>query len=124
MNIDGLFSVTGKTVLITGGSSGLGLMMAEGFLKARARVYITGRKPAPLEEARRALATFGEVHSLQCDLGTPEGQSTLVHALLDCEERLHVLINNAGKSWGAPFGSYPDSAWSQLMTLNVQARSR
>lgn len=121
MNIHNLFSVAGKTVLVTGGTSGLGLMMGEGFLRAGARIYITGRKAPQLDEARQRLAAFGEVHAVQGDLGTPEGQNSLMETLLAREEKLHVLINNAGKSWGAPFGSYPDTAWAQLMTLNVQA---
>lgn len=121
MNIERLFSVAGKTVVITGGSSGLGLMMAEGFLRAGARVYISGRKGEQLEAARATLAAFGAVIAVPCDLGTPEGVTALVDALRAREQALHVLINNAGKSWGAPFGAYPDSAWSQLMALNVQA---
>jgi NAD(P)-dependent dehydrogenase (short-subunit alcohol dehydrogenase family) len=121
LNIENLFSVAGKTVVITGGSSGLGLMMAEGFLKAGARIYISGRKGNQLEEARQTLSAFGDVQAVQCDLGTPEGLTTLVDTLNGREEKLHVLINNAGKSWGAPFSEYPDSAWGQLMTLNVHA---
>jgi NAD(P)-dependent dehydrogenase (short-subunit alcohol dehydrogenase family) len=121
MDIANLFSVAGKTVLITGGSSGLGLMMATGFLKAGARVYISARKAEQLQAAQHSLSPWGEVHAVRCDLATPEGVGTLSETLLSREQHLHVLVNNAGKSWGAPFEQYPDSAWPGLMALNVQA---
>jgi len=121
MNIQNLFSVAGKTVVITGGSSGLGLMMATGFLQAGARVYISARKAEQLQAAQAELSAYGEVHAVQCDLGTAEGIATLVDTLNEREDKLHVLINNAGKSWGAPLAQYPDAAWSNLMALNVHA---
>jgi NAD(P)-dependent dehydrogenase (short-subunit alcohol dehydrogenase family) len=116
-----LFAVAGKSVLITGGSGGLGSMMAEGFLRAGARVTITGRRAQPLEEARRSLSRHGEVHAIVCDLGSPEGVTALVAALRDRESALHVLVNNAGAAVAAPFAEYPDSAWHELAALNVQA---
>lgn len=121
MEIQDLFGVTGKTVLITGGSSGLGLMMAKGFLQAGARVYISARKAEQLQSALQSLAHLGEVHAVQCDLSSAEGLTMLVETFLARESRLHVLVNNAGASWGAPFALYPDSAWQALMALNVQA---
>lgn len=121
MNILNLFDVAGKTVLVTGGSSGLGLMMAAGFLKAGARVYISARKGEQLQAAQRSLSELGEVHAVQCDLGRDEGVSVLADTLLSREARLHVMINNAGASWGAPFATYPDAAWRSLMELNVHA---
>ena len=120
MDSQSLFGVAGKTVLITGGSGGLGFMMAEGFVRAGARVYINGRQAEPLAAAQRSLGEFGEVHAVQCDLGTESGVATLVHTLSTRETELHVLVNNAGTTEAAPFAKYPDSAWTKLLMLHVQ----
>lgn len=119
-NLQSLFGVAGKTVLITGGSTGLGFMMAEGFLRAGARVYINGRQAEQLAAARRSLGEFGEVHAVQCDLGTEPGVAALVDTVSTREPELHVLVNNAGTTESAPFDEYPDSAWAKLLTLHVQ----
>jgi len=115
-----LFSVAGKTAVITGGSSGLGLAMAEAYLRCGARVYITGRKLEPLEGARSDLATLGDVRAVAGDVGTPEGIAALL-AALEGEDRLHVLINNAGITWGASVEKFPASAWDSVMGVNVKA---
>jgi NAD(P)-dependent dehydrogenase (short-subunit alcohol dehydrogenase family) len=115
-----LFSVAGKTAVITGGSSGLGLAMAEAYLRSGARVYITGRKAEPLAAAREALAGFGEVLAVQGDVATPAGVDALREALAG-EERLHVLINNAGITWGASVEKFPAEAWDSVMAVNVKA---
>lgn len=115
-----LFSVAGKTAVITGGSSGLGLAMAEAYLRCGARVYITGRKPEPLAAARAELAAHGDVHAVQGDVATPEGIEAL-RAALAGEDRLHVLINNAGITWGAAVEKFPAKAWDSVMGVNVKA---
>jgi NAD(P)-dependent dehydrogenase (short-subunit alcohol dehydrogenase family) len=115
-----LFSVTGKVTLITGGSSGLGLMMAEAYLRAGARVYITGRKPDQLEAARVELSAHGDVRAIQGDVAKAEGITAIVDALRD-EARLDVLINNAGTTWGAPIEQFPAAAWDSVMAVNVKA---
>jgi NAD(P)-dependent dehydrogenase (short-subunit alcohol dehydrogenase family) len=115
-----LFSVTGKTVVITGGSSGLGLAMAEAYLRGGARVYITGRKPEPLAAARQALAAYGEVRAVPGDVATPAGVEAL-QAALEAEDKLHVLINNAGITWGASVEKFPAEAWDSVMGVNVKA---
>lgn len=115
-----LFSVAGKTAVITGGSSGLGLAMAEAYLRCGARVYITGRKPEPLEAARAELAAHGDVRAVQGDVATPEGVEALRVALAG-EDRLHVLINNAGITWGGPVEKFPAKAWDSVMGVNVKA---
>ncbi|WP_077036183.1 SDR family oxidoreductase [Pelomonas sp. KK5] len=120
METGALFGVAGKRVLITGASSGLGLMMAEGFVKAGANVSIVGRRAQPLEAAREALERHGEVDAIECDLGTADGVAALVATLQQRDEPLHVLVNNAGTAVAAPFDSYPDDAWPELMALNVQ----
>jgi NAD(P)-dependent dehydrogenase (short-subunit alcohol dehydrogenase family) len=115
-----LFSVAGKTAVITGGSSGLGLAMAEAYLRCGARVYVTGRKPEPLEAARQELAAHGDVRAVQGDVATPEGVEAL-RAALEGEDKLHVLINNAGITWGASVEKFPASAWDSVMGVNVKA---
>jgi NAD(P)-dependent dehydrogenase (short-subunit alcohol dehydrogenase family) len=115
-----LFSVAGKTAVITGGSSGLGLAMAEAYLRSGARVYITGRKPEPLAAARQELAAYGEVHAVQGDVATPEGVEAL-RAALAGEDKLHVLINNAGITWGSSVEKFPAEAWDSVMGVNVKA---
>lgn len=116
-----LFSVAGKTVLITGGGGGLGRMLAHAFLEAGARVYVTGRKPEGLESARRALGDPPQLRCLVADLSTPAGMRALVDAFRAAEPRLHVLINNAGRTWGAAFEKFPDSAWQNVLAVNVHA---
>lgn len=119
--LDRLYSVAGKSVLITGGSGGIGFMLATAFLAAGARVTITGRNPDLLEAARAKLAATGEIHTVASDLGTPEGVATVVQAVAAREPKLHVLINNAGITWGAPLESFPDKAWNSVMGVNVHA---
>jgi len=117
----GLFSVAGKTVLITGGGGGLGRMLTKSFLAAGARVYITGRKADGLEAAKKELGHPAELKSLLADLSSPQGMRALVDAFCEQEPRLHVLINNAGRTWGAAFDKFPDSAWQNVFAVNVHA---
>ena len=119
--IDRLFSVQGKTVLVTGGSSGIGLMLAQAYAEAGARVYITGRKPEALEAARAALAANGDVRAVQGDVATDDGMAATVRAIAEHEPKLHVLVNNAGITWGAPLEKFPASAWDSVMGVNVRA---
>jgi NAD(P)-dependent dehydrogenase (short-subunit alcohol dehydrogenase family) len=118
--VERLFSVAGKVTLITGGSSGLGLMMAEAYLRAGARVYITGRKQDQLAAARAELSAHGDVHAIQGDVARPEGIEAIIDALRN-EARLDVLINNAGTTWGAPLEKFPAAAWDSVMAVNVKA---
>lgn len=115
-----LFGVVGKRVLITGGAQGLGNMMAERLLRAGAHVIITSRKREASEEAARILQVHGNCIGLQADLANAEGAVALADQIKALGEPLHVLINNAGKMWGAPLESYPDKAWPDLMAINVQ----
>ncbi len=116
-----LFSVAGKTVLITGGGGGLGRMLAKAFLAAGAQVYITGRKPQGLEEAKKALGDPAELELLVADLASPQGMRDLVEEFSRRESKLHVLINNAGRTWGAAFDKFPDTAWQNVFAVNVHA---
>jgi NAD(P)-dependent dehydrogenase (short-subunit alcohol dehydrogenase family) len=121
IDLGNLYSVAGKTVLITGGVGGLGRMLSGAFVAAGARVYITGRKPDVLAAAVAELSATGTVFGIHADLGTPEGVAGVVAELNEREKRLDVLLNNAGQTWGKPFGEFPSKAWSPVMTVNVQA---
>jgi NAD(P)-dependent dehydrogenase (short-subunit alcohol dehydrogenase family) len=112
-----LFDVRGKVALVTGGAHGLGRMMAQGLAEAGARVYITSRKA---DAAATAAQEIG-AQAVACDLSQPEAAAAVANHLKDRESRLDILINNAGKTWGAPLESFPDKAWGSVLSVNVQA---
>ena len=118
-----LFSVAGKRVLVTGGSRGIGYMIASGFLAAGASVTITARKAAQVEEAAAALSSVGSgaVDALPCDVASDEGRAALVDFVRSRGERLDVLVNNAGATWGEPLETFPVSAFDKLLDVNVKA---
>lgn len=116
-----LFSLEGKVALVTGGSRGIGAMIAEGLLGAGARVYISARKKEACDEAARELSSVGPCVSLPADVSTGAGRGTLVEALSEQEKSLDVLVNNAGTTWGAPYAEYPDGAFEKVLGLNVTA---
>jgi len=116
-----LFDVSGKVVVITGGSRGIGAMMAEGFLRHGARVFITARKQQELQQAIAELSAFGECTAIAADLSTAAGIQTVVSTVGSAMGRVDVLINNAGASWGAPLESYPESGWDKVMNINLKA---
>jgi NAD(P)-dependent dehydrogenase (short-subunit alcohol dehydrogenase family) len=115
-----LFSVKGKTVVVTGGGRGIGAMIAEGFVSAGAKTYIAARKAETLDETAKALSGQGEIIPISADLSTEAGCRGLVDELAKREQRLDVLINNAGATWGAPLEEYPDSAFDRCWDLNVR----
>jgi NAD(P)-dependent dehydrogenase (short-subunit alcohol dehydrogenase family) len=115
-----LFDIRGKVALVTGGSRGIGLMIAEGFVEAGAKVYVSSRKKEVCDEVAAALSKKGECISLPGDCGTEAGCRALADALAARESALHILVNNAGNNWGAPFESYPDSAFDKVFALNVK----
>ncbi|QYC39582.1 Rhamnolipids biosynthesis 3-oxoacyl-[acyl-carrier-protein] reductase [Nonomuraea coxensis DSM 45129] len=108
-----LFSVEGKTVVVTGGSRGIGRMIAAGFVAAGANVYISARKTAEVEKTAAELGCA----AVPADLSTAEGRESLASAV---DGPLHVLINNAGATWGAPLEEYPESAFDKLWNINVK----
>ncbi|MCB4858909.1 SDR family oxidoreductase (plasmid) [Sphingobium sp. SJ10-10] len=115
-----LFSLSGKKALVTGGAQGLGRMIAEGLLRAGATVAITSRKADICEEAAREMAALGPCIPLPADLSTPEAAVDLVARYRDAVGACHILVNNAGKTWGGPIDSFPDKAWPGVMAVNVQ----
>ncbi|MFR9780114.1 SDR family oxidoreductase [Micromonospora sp. MS34] len=117
-----LFSVEGKTVLVTGGSRGIGLMIARGFVRAGAKVIISSRKADVCERVAEELAAEGSCVAVPADLGHDEGALGLAAAVRErTGDRLDVLVNNAGATWGAPLESYPESAFDKLWAVNVKA---
>jgi NAD(P)-dependent dehydrogenase (short-subunit alcohol dehydrogenase family) len=118
--MDDLFSIAGKVALVTGGSRGIGLMIARGFVEAGARVYISSRKADVCEEVAAELSKSGSCVALPADLGTEAGCRDLAGALAAREDRLHILVNNAGANWAAPLAEYPDAGWDKVMNLNVK----
>jgi NAD(P)-dependent dehydrogenase (short-subunit alcohol dehydrogenase family) len=117
----GLFSVEGKTVLVTGGSRGIGLMIARGFVEAGANVIISSRKAEVCEAVAAQLSTVGKCEAIPADLSTTQGADQLASAVLTHAPTLDVLVNNAGATWGAPLESYPESAFDKLWAVNVKA---
>lgn len=118
--LERLFNVQGKIVLITGGSRGIGHAIAEGFVKAGARVYLCGRNAEASDLAAKKLSAYGECHSIPAHLGSVEGCRSLAAALGAREHRLDVLINNAGSIWAETLADYPEDGWDKVFDVNVK----
>ena len=116
-----LFSVTGKSVLVTGGSRGIGFMIARGFVEAGAKVYISSRKAEVCARVATDLSRAGTCVPIAADLSTDAGVRHLATEIARCEPALNVLVNNAGANWGAPYAEYPESAWDKVFDLNVKS---
>ncbi|MBK9234722.1 MAG: SDR family oxidoreductase [Rhodoferax sp.] len=116
-----LFSLKGRTALITGGSRGIGRMIAEGFLKQGAKVYISARKTAACDQTATELSALGPCVSLPADVSTLEGARALVAAYSAHESQLDILVNNAGAAWGATFDEFPENGWDKVVDLNLKA---
>src|SRR5205085_7128474 len=119
-NVGELFSIEGKVALVTGGSRGIGLMIARGFVEAGAKTYISSRKADVCDRVAKELSASGTCISLPADLGTEAGARQLADAIGARESALHILVNNAGANWGAPMEEYPDTAWDKVLALNVK----
>jgi NAD(P)-dependent dehydrogenase (short-subunit alcohol dehydrogenase family) len=116
-----LFSLQGRVALVTGGSRGIGRMIAEGFLTQGARVYISARKAAACDQTATELSALGTCISLPADVSTVQGARALAAALAQREEHLDILVNNAGAAWGAPLAEFPESGWDKVVDLNMKA---
>jgi len=116
-----LFSLQGRVALVTGGSRGIGRMIAAGFLGQGAKVYISSRKGADCDAMARELSALGECISLPADVSTMEGIAALVAAYCAREGTLDILVNNAGAAWGESFDTFPESGWDKVVDLNLKA---
>jgi NAD(P)-dependent dehydrogenase (short-subunit alcohol dehydrogenase family) len=117
-----LFAIAGKTAVVTGGSRGIGYMIAAEFLKGGARrVYICARKAEACDAAASELSQYGDCVSVPCDVGKPDGVEKLARAVEQREERLEILVNNAGTAWGAPVDSHPIEQFDRVLQVNVRA---
>ena len=119
-----LFSLKGRVALVTGGSRGIGKMIAAGFLShGAAKVYITARKAGPCEATARELTAEygGECIALPIDISAIAGCEQLASEIIKREPKLDILVNNAGAAWGADFDEFPESGWDKVMDLNVKS---
>ncbi len=115
-----LFDLSGRTALVTGGAQGLGRMMAEGLLKAGAKVVITSRKQALADQAAEDMASLGSCTAMTADFSSVDEAVNFAGRFASSVGQCDILINNAGKSWGAPIENFPDRAWPDIMSINVQ----
>ncbi|MFP8877743.1 MAG: SDR family oxidoreductase [Myxococcota bacterium] len=116
-----LFSIEGKTALVTGGSRGIGLMIARGFVEAGARVYISARKREVCDAVAADLSKVGSCVSLPADLSSEEECLRLASEIREREPELNILVNNAGANWGASYETFPEKGWDRVLDLNVKA---
>jgi NAD(P)-dependent dehydrogenase (short-subunit alcohol dehydrogenase family) len=121
MDIRDLFGVEGKVAVVTGGSRGIGYMIAEGLVMNGVRTYITSRKAADCDAAAERLSELGACTSIPADLTTDDGLARFVSALTGQESRLDILVNNAGAAWGAPLGDFPPTGFDKVLNINVRA---
>lgn len=119
--IESLFGVAGKVAVVTGGSRGIGAMIASGLVRAGCRVYITARKKEACDAKAAELSAYGECISVPANLASHDGVARLTGLLAEREDRLHILVNNAGATWGAPLEQYPPDAFDKVWSINVKA---
>jgi Dehydrogenases with different specificities (related to short-chain alcohol dehydrogenases) len=116
-----LFSLFGRTALVTGGSRGIGRMIAAGFLRAGCRaVYISSRKADACDATARQLSSLGTCISLPADVSDAQGVQALVAAYVQHEPALDILVNNAGAAWGESFDTFPEKGWDKVVNLNLK----
>lgn len=116
-----LFDLTGKRALVTGGTRGIGLMIARGLLQAGARVVVSSRKADACERAREELSEFGDVTAIPADLSTHDECLRLAGLVTADLGGLDILVNNAGATWGEPLETFPDAAWDKVLDLNLKS---
>ncbi|MGH1366623.1 MAG: SDR family oxidoreductase [Calditrichia bacterium] len=120
-SIEELFSVKDKVALITGGSRGIGKMIAEAYVENGMRVYISARKKEACLETAKELSVKGTCVGIAADMTSKEGRAALIQSLKEKETALDVLVNNAGASWGSKFDDYPENGYDKVMDINVKA---
>lgn len=119
--MDTLFDLRGRVAVVTGGSRGIGAMIARGFVEQGVRTYITARNAEALEETARVLSTSGECIALPANLAESAGRESFVHEIAGREEKIDILVNNAGATWGASLDEFPEHGWDKVMDLNVKS---
>ena len=119
MDTTNLFRLDGRVALITGGSRGIGKMIAAGFIAQGAKVYISSRKAAACEETVAELGV--NCIALPQDVSTVDGCKALAAQFAEHEGKLDILVNNAGAAWGVPFEEFPEKGWDKVMDLNVKS---
>ena len=118
--MEDLFSLKGRVALITGGSRGIGKMIAEGYLRHGAKVYISARKGKALEETAAELSKLGPCTALTVNASGADGAKAMAEAFLAHEKALDILVNNAGAAWGAEFDEFPEDGWDKVVDLNMK----
>ena len=116
-----LFNVKGKVAVVTGGSRGIGAMIARGFVENGVKTYITARKEEELQAAATELSALGDCIAIPSNLATLEGVTAFADAVKAREGQVHILVNNAGATWGAEFEEFPEAGWDKIMDLNVKS---
>lgn len=120
-DLERLFGLGGKTALVTGGTRGIGMMIARGLLQAGARVVISSRKADACEQAVSTLSEFGEVRGVAADLSRQDECQRLAAEVLSQSDTVDILVNNAGATWGEPLETFPAAAWDRVLDLNVKS---
>jgi NAD(P)-dependent dehydrogenase (short-subunit alcohol dehydrogenase family) len=120
-SISELFSVAGKTAIVTGGSRGIGKMIAQGYVENGVKTYITARKADACAATAAELSAKGTCIALPADLSSDEGRRAFVDQIKQRESKIDILVNNAGAAWGASFEEYPDEGYDKVMDINVRA---
>ncbi len=115
-----LFDVRGKTALVTGGTAGIGFMIAKALVQNGCKVYITSRKASMCAQAAAALAEFGECVALSADISDLDQVQQLAAEIAEREKELHVLFNNAGTTWGAAIEAVTPQSWDKVLNLNLR----
>ena len=115
-----LFSISGKTAVVTGGSRGIGLMIARGFIESGVKVYISSRKAEVCDEVAAELSKIGECISIPADLSSEAECRRLADEIAARETQLHILVNNAGATWGVPLEEHDEGSWDRVLNINVK----
>lgn len=120
-DLTALFGLAGKKALVTGGTRGIGMMIARGLLQAGADVVISSRKAEACDDAVSQLSAFGSVRAVPADLSRQDECQRLAADVVNDTGDLHILVNNAGATWGEPLNSFPASAWDKVLDLNLKS---
>ncbi|MEO7398626.1 MAG: glucose 1-dehydrogenase [Ilumatobacteraceae bacterium] len=116
-----LFSLAGKTALVTGGSRGIGAMIARGLLDAGASIIISARKQAELDATRERLSEYGPVEAVRADVSTVDGTNALAAQVAEQFPKLDILVNNAGATWGQPIDEFTEAGWDRTVDTNLKS---